>query len=184
MTTANDALFEPFDAPKFTSSHQPSNGILKRSGTTAVEIMTANPKSLYTDIAAEVMDYACTCFPQMSDVRNASTAYAKIPIGALNLIQLVDRFYNGDRTFWVAAHPHTQPHEYEFVGRFGHFKVCRFPQQVATGTIPQFVADWFWLDTTEMQMSAVELGLICVHPKMQFVHMFDNQTNAQRYFTP
>jgi hypothetical protein len=181
LSNADDSLFEPLSGPIRPTIF--ASGIMKRADATAIEIIPANPKQLYIDAANEVIDYAVKCYPQMHDVRIPSvTINFRLPTGALRLDTLVDRFHSGSREFWVSAPGLTAPRQFEFAGRFGHFKVWRFAQQVLMTRTAQIVADWFWIDSTEGQLSAIELGIILKLPALQSHHVFGNKTEAQAYY--
>jgi hypothetical protein len=187
MTTADDALFEPFSGPiKKVATGIIASGIMKRPDATAIDIITANPKSLYTDAAVEVMDHAAKLHPQMFDIRLPVMHQPigfKFPGGAFRLDTLVERFHDGNAEFWVACPGLTPPKQFQFAGRFGHFKVWRFTQQLVSTQVAQFVAEWFWVDSTEGQLSAVELGVLVIHPKLRLHHVFGNRNDAQSYYT-
>jgi hypothetical protein len=188
MTSVDDLLFEPITGPSTspinsTGSSIIATGIMKRPDATAIEIITANPKQIYLDAASEVMDHATACHPHMFDRRNPSTI-SQVPAAAMRLDDLVYRFHDGEKLFWITCPTLTPPRQCEFAGRFGHLKVQRLAQQLPYKTqVAAFIADWFWLDTTEGQMSAVEIGLLVTQPNRLMHFAFLNKHEAQKYYT-
>lgn len=184
MTSVNDILFEPFSGPILPTATAPAGatsgtGIVKSKNATNVTIMPANPKHFYTDAANEMIDYAVKCFPTMIDVRKPN---ARVPVGAMRLDTMVDRYHDGMHEFWVASPGMTQPRMFLFDGRFGSVKVWRFQQVIAGHKIQQFVTDWFWVDSTEGQLSAVEIGVILLSQNLRLHHAFATHPEAQKYY--
>jgi hypothetical protein len=187
MTAADDALFEPFSGPVIKTAGILSSGITKTTNTTTIEINRANPVKIYMDAADDMTDVATRCHPQMFDVRK-TTAVANLHngvaqrLGAWHLSTLVATFHVGQPHFWVSCPHLTQPKRFEFTGKFGHYKVWRFAQKIQTTQIAQFVAEWFWLETTEGQLSAIELGILLMHPTIPLHHLFSNEAEARTYY--
>lgn len=183
MTTADDLLFEPFNTPIISGGTGAGSilktGIVKSKNSTKITIMPANPKQVYTDAANEMIDYAVKCFPTMMDIRKPSN---RIPAGAMRLDTMTDRFHDGVYEFWVSCPSMTQPRQFIFDGRFGNAKVWRFQQSIAGTKIPQFVADWFWIDSSEGQLSAIEIGVILLSQNLRLHHVFASQPEAQKYY--
>lgn len=176
--TADDLLFEPFNTVPTTGTSTPvtGNGIVSIPGYhLRVEVNRGYPKKVYLDAAKEVMDFAVIHHPNMSDVRNCKYP---LPPGSMNLIDIVDRFYDGDDELWVGRPQAMPPQQFHFQGRFGHFKFWRMPQQF----IPSQTVIWFWLDTGAGQLAAIDLGLLCMHPSLKMYHAFRSQGDATNYF--
>src|SRR4051812_2964026 len=120
---ADDALFEPL----FQSSSQiPLDpGITRLPCGTLVEISTSKDKALYIAAASVLIDEAVRSYPSLQDVR---TTTIPVPAKCLNLLEITERFYDGDPQVWISCPKLVSPTSVKLFGRFGYINYFQFPQ--------------------------------------------------------
>ena len=177
--TADDILFEPIT----TSSTSPSQGlpagvgggIIRYPGVVSGQIDTRLPKTLYTDLATEFIDFAVTDLPLLVDIRSPNIIHWR---GQKNLVDIVERFYDGFDDMWISRPNHMTATLHKFTGRFGLTKACKMPQDNG----PLTVMTWYWIGTDNGQLPALDLGLLVVHPVDKWYRCFTNQADAMNYY--
>ena len=171
--TPTDILFEPIKNIKSTPSPNVQY-IRQTKNTLCVEIEKQIAQQIFSDLAMEVMDHATAGSPELLDVRLPIIK----PHGVVNLKEIVERFYHGIADMWISRPHHMSATQHKFTGVFGYTKACRMPQQHQ----PLGVLTWYWVDTDDGQLPAVDLGLLVVHPRHKWYRVFTNQTDATSYY--
>jgi hypothetical protein len=171
--TPDDLLFEPVGS--IILKPVGNTGITRHPGSVWAEVQIKEPKKTYTDLATEIIDHAITEMPSLSDVRTQKT---NRPRGVMDLVGIVNRFYDGSEEVWISRPSHMKPEPHRFTGRFGYMRACKMPQKMSKlGYIT-----WFWVDTDTGHLPAIDLGLLVYHPGNKWWRVFTNKTDAQDYF--
>lgn len=169
---ANDLLFEPL-----TNTHSNSKSslsVLRTPGAIWAEVQAREPKKTYTDLATEIIDHAVSEMPSLTDVRRQIAR----PQGVIDLISVVGRFHDGSEEVWISRPGHMKPESHRFTGRFGYMRACMMPQKM--GKLGYIT--WFWVDTDNGHLPAIDLGLLVYHPGNKWWRVFTNKADATDYF--
>jgi hypothetical protein len=172
----DDILFEPLTplTPVHPVVHL--NDVIRLPESLSVQVRGSGPKNLYLDLASEVIDHAVAEMPSLTDVRPAN---AFKPRGVLDLAQVVDRFYEGTEEIWVSRPKHMPATQQRFTGRFGYIRACKLPtNQNKLGYIT-----WYWVNTDEGHLPAIDMGLMVYHPQDKWWRVFSNKSDAADYYT-
>jgi hypothetical protein len=175
--SVDDIIFEPLgktqSGPSVSVSERAA-GIIRYPGAVLAEVQYRSSRRVYTDLANEIHDFAVTDMPSLTDIRKEAPRVH----GAIDLTGLVGRFHDGNEELWVSRPKHMQPGRHRFTGRFGYAKVCKMPVNMSNlGYIT-----WYWIDTDDGQLPAVDLGLLVYHPSHKWWRVFTNKSDAQEYY--
>lgn len=170
----DDLLFEPLGTGLAQKGPIAAPSIIRTPGAIWAEVHIREPKKIYTDLATEIIDHAVAEMPSLVDVRKQ---VAK-PHGAIDLAGIVSRFYDGAGAVWISRPSHMKPEEHHFTGRFGYMRACKMPQK--HGKLGYIT--WFWMDTDNGHLPAIDLGLLVYHPGDKWWRVFTNKSDAENYF--
>jgi hypothetical protein len=177
--SADDIIFGPLAAPlKSSTTLTPTgNGIVRHAHSMSVEILTSYDRSVYTRAATEVMDHIVLehqLQPKLIDVRRL----ARTAKGALDLVEITQRFYDGIPEIWISRPQQMAPDQFRFEGRFGYFRVNRMPR----ASTPIGWVTWSWLDSERGQLPCIDLGLILVPVDDRWYRVFKTKAEAEQYY--
>lgn len=171
----DDLLFEPITSnPSGMGTAQHS--ISKSPNCMWVEIIRSSLKQNFINLANEVIDHAARDFPSLIDVRSNK---APIPKKCLNLVDITDRYYEGQSEIWIARPSIMFPTKLYFEGTFGFLKYYRMPQSAKVGAKKGF---FYWIDTDQGQIAMLDLGILCAHTNISAYHCFTNENDANEYY--
>lgn len=177
--SADDILFEPLVAPLVPIAKPASTGtgIVRHTHSLSVEILKSQERSVYTRAATEVMDHIALEHQQhakLLDVRRL----ARTAKGALDLVEIAQRFYDGIPEIWISRPQHMAPDRFSFEGRFGYLRVNRMPRMSA----PLGWVAWSWIDSERGQLPCIDLGLILVPVDECWYRVFKTKAEAEQYY--
>lgn len=181
--SVDDTLFGPLTTQPFitttASPHAPiggsGSGIIRYKDSLLVDInIRSRTKQTYLDLATEIMDYAVTDMPKLTDVRGQ----LQPPQGALNLIDVVGRYYDNFNEIWVSCPNHMTASRFLLTGRFGYVKASRLP----TSSSGISIITWYSIDTDYGQLAAIDMGLLLYKPSDRWYRVFTNEADADKYY--